>query len=588
MEPRKRNIVCDLLKAISIIAVVLYHLGFLEFGYLGVDIFLVVSGYLFAKSLYPKIKQEDFNIFTFFARKICRLWPMTLLASAILMTIGYYCMLPDDYENLSETVFASSIFLNNILQCITTKNYWDVANEFKPLMHTWYLGIIVQGYLIFLIMYLFIRICKHDQMKLNKYLQIILLLISVGLFCAPIFTPASKFYYIWFRMFEILAGSIIYSYEDRFLKFIGKKDNKYIFAFCIFGLSYCLVINSLVNQNITINNNIILVIVTCSISSILIAISSSMKFKNDFIIKFSTLGQYTFSIFIWHQVILALYRYIFAFDAKSLDIVFYVIILFIVSIISYLWLEVKLSKYIDKNMRLSLFVCVICTIVLCSYSFYIYSIAGVVRDVPELGITVKDKQGGMHAKFNHRIYDFDKDFTDLSRKKVLVIGDSFARDWVNILLLSTIKDKIEISYFQPISFEYINERKRRIKEADIIFFAVKPDYFLLPEYLQKEYDQGKVFVIGSKKFGYNNGYIYNRRKLHNYTKLKVKVPDYLIRRNLRQKQQFGEKYIDMLNVLMDSNKSIPVFTPDGHFISQDTDHLTYWGAKYFVNLKKII
>ncbi len=50
-------------------------------------------------------------------------------------------MLPDDLENLSQSVIATNFFTNNILQAITTKNYWDVVNEYKPLMHTWSLGV---------------------------------------------------------------------------------------------------------------------------------------------------------------------------------------------------------------------------------------------------------------------------------------------------------------------------------------------------------------------------------------------------------------------------------------------------------------
>lgn len=58
-------------------------------------------------------------------------------------------MLPDDLENLAESVVATNVFANNILQAITTKNYWDVVNEYKPLMHTWSLGVEEQYYFLY-------------------------------------------------------------------------------------------------------------------------------------------------------------------------------------------------------------------------------------------------------------------------------------------------------------------------------------------------------------------------------------------------------------------------------------------------------
>ena len=65
-------------------------------------------------------------------------------------------MLPDDLENLSQSVIATNVFANNILQLITTKNYWDVVNMYKPLMHTWYLGVQEQCYLLYPFLFMLI------------------------------------------------------------------------------------------------------------------------------------------------------------------------------------------------------------------------------------------------------------------------------------------------------------------------------------------------------------------------------------------------------------------------------------------------
>ena len=145
MEKDNRSIYLDFLKGIAIVAVVLYHFGggLLPYGYLGVDIFFVIGGYLTIGSLKRQIEGGKFNFWRFLFRKIIRLYPLVIFVSIISMGIGYFLMLPDDFENLAESAIASSVFANNVIQCITTKNYWDVINLYKPLMHLWYVGLLL-------------------------------------------------------------------------------------------------------------------------------------------------------------------------------------------------------------------------------------------------------------------------------------------------------------------------------------------------------------------------------------------------------------------------------------------------------------
>ena len=161
----------DVLKAIAIIAVVLYHSGFLTYGYLGVDLFLVINGYLITRGLSKKVlttneQHSSFKEYTEFELShIIRLLPVLLVAGVFCMAWGYWVMLPDDYENLSESVVASNLFSNNILSAITTKNYWDISNEYKPLMHTWYLGVLMQFYIFYPLIFFIAKIDKKTPHK---------------------------------------------------------------------------------------------------------------------------------------------------------------------------------------------------------------------------------------------------------------------------------------------------------------------------------------------------------------------------------------------------------------------------------------
>ena len=109
----------DVLKAFAIIAVVLYHSGFLKFGYLGVDVFLVVAGFLATRSLNRRTDSHASGsikgYLSFIVDRIIRLLPALLAAGSVAMVIGWFTMLPDDYENLGESVVATNLFGNNIL-----------------------------------------------------------------------------------------------------------------------------------------------------------------------------------------------------------------------------------------------------------------------------------------------------------------------------------------------------------------------------------------------------------------------------------------------------------------------------------------
>ena len=101
------------------------------------------------KTIDNAMHRNIFRYWRFLVGRVARLWPLVLIMAALALGVGVFVMLPDDLENLSESVIASNVFANNVLSCITTKNYWDIANVFKPLMHTWYIGVLMQAYVVY-------------------------------------------------------------------------------------------------------------------------------------------------------------------------------------------------------------------------------------------------------------------------------------------------------------------------------------------------------------------------------------------------------------------------------------------------------
>ena len=149
-----RSLLIDLLKGIAILSVILYHCGLLNYGYLGVDIFLVISGYLTTKGLFHAFEKNTFSYWFFLRKKIVRLWPLVIMITIVSFIGGYFCMLPVAFKNVCETAIGSSFFINNFVQYFVSSDYWDYSNDFKPLMHTWYIGLIMQFYVFYPLLFI--------------------------------------------------------------------------------------------------------------------------------------------------------------------------------------------------------------------------------------------------------------------------------------------------------------------------------------------------------------------------------------------------------------------------------------------------
>ena len=137
----------DGLRAIAVLNVLLFHAGFTfaKSGFVGVDVFFVISGFLITSILLKMQNDKSFRLRDFYERRIRRILPA--LFSIILLTVpfAYLLMLPDDLENFGQSQIASVFSANNILLWLT-ENYFSVRNEFKPLVHTWSLGVEEQFY----------------------------------------------------------------------------------------------------------------------------------------------------------------------------------------------------------------------------------------------------------------------------------------------------------------------------------------------------------------------------------------------------------------------------------------------------------
>lgn len=564
----------DGVRSIAVLSVIFFHLGFLSNGYLGVDVFFVISGFLITKIVYSETIEDNFSIKNFYLRRIRRIIPLVLFCSLISLIVGLFVMLPDDLENLSQSIVATNFFANNILLLITTGDYWDLVNDFKPLMHTWSLGVEEQFYIFFPLIFMIF------SKKKTKYILPVLVFLSIISFCMYLFfgSTAEKFYLLQYRFFELAIGGI-------FSILLGNKLYKTKLKFVLI-LSLLL----LLLFNFQIDIKLRMVLVTFLTLSLLITKNS--EFVSKYILEnrlMVYIGKISFSLYMWHQIILAYARY-FLFEKINFYQSF--LLFFIIVIISIISFNIIEQPFRNKNLISNKKLIVITGtmfFVTTTMSFIIYFNAGIIKDVPELSIVSKNinmqsslfnyKKENIHIAYNSRIYDLDKPFKNKINKKILVIGNSFARDWVNVLLETQLVSKDQISYTPEI--QKCIDIKQRLKEADLIFFSELHYIDFIKICNVYDVNKQKVFNVGTKNFGSNNGFFYNKKHNESYCIQRTELDKGFIEKNDSLKLEWKDKFIDIIGVNIDKNNKVPVFTENCKFISQDCRHLTKDGALYY-------
>lgn len=552
--------------------------GILPNGYLGVDVFLVIGGYLMMKSISRSQESGGFSYWRFLLKRIVRLWPLILIISLAALCIGYFLMIPDDYENVGETVIASSVFANNILACITTRDYWNPSNTYRPLKHTWYVCLLMQAYVVIPAILALAGRFGNDRAKLYRRLLAGLTCASLVLYLLPCFLPEQKFYYLPFRTFEItLGGWIAILPVDRTEDRSG--DRKALEAACLVGLIalFCLRGSFLPSP--------VALLLTVLCTALLLAGTGAREGSVCLPVKcIAAVGKRSLSVYLWHQVIIAFMYYSFVGRLSFASAIICLGIIACVSALSYRWIEVplKAAARTEKRQIRTFAACTAFALVLCAGSGWLYLHAGVVRDVPELGIVKGEGRRGMHVEYNNNVIIWDRDFSNDARVKVLVVGNSFGRDWANVLAESDIADQIELSYVSSEeTSEYYEERMERFEQAKYVFYALGPEFDDVPENFATWATPEKLFAISNKRFGFSNGIIYSHRNDPDYYSQTIDMGEEWLSECERQKALYSDHYIDLIGAVQREDGSIAVFTPDGKLISQDCLHLTRFGAQYF-------
>jgi len=212
----------DGLRAIAILSVLLFHAfpQWMRGGFIGVDIFFVISGYLISGIIFKGLEQGTFSLRMFYERRVIRIFPALLVVLGVVLAFGWFSLLGSEYKQLGSYSVAGALFFANLLSWHEA-GYFDANAEEKPLLHLWSLGVEEQFYLIWpLALVLFFR-RSHKFLALVcviALLSFLINIISVGK------APVAAFYLPFSRFFELMAGAAIaYFGQSQILSGIGSE-----------------------------------------------------------------------------------------------------------------------------------------------------------------------------------------------------------------------------------------------------------------------------------------------------------------------------------------------------------------------------
>lgn len=415
------------LRALAVFVVLLFHLDFtlLTGGYTGVDIFFVISGYLISKSILLNLENNTFDLIEFYTKRIKRLFPSLIFVSTIVLISGFFILTPIDYKNLAQSVLASNFFANNIFFWLET-GYFDALKNSKPLLHYWSLAVELQFYILYPVLFLFI---KKNKLPLKSSVLLLFLLSFLLAIIGNQYSPSASFYLLPFRIFEFSLGTFAV-----ILKFDIKENLKKIITILSFTTIF---ICSVTYKNPTFFSYYNLY--PCLATFFIINLNSQGKFLNGIYNNkiIQLIGTTSYSTYLIHWPLITFYKYHISNELTLVSKTF----LFSLSLL----LGYVIWKYVEnilRNPKRNLKNLSIGILISASFSIITITTDGFSNRYPLLKslITIeelKNEKDRYWTELHYKIKDLDK-----YDKETIIIGNSHAIDLSYAFIENNIKTKI--------------------------------------------------------------------------------------------------------------------------------------------------
>ncbi|CAF3743787.1 unnamed protein product [Rotaria sp. Silwood1] len=630
----------DGLRAVAVIPVILYHAGCTSYfagGYIGVDIFFVISGYLITSVIENEREQEIFSLVHFYERRCRRILPALYFILFVSSIFAYYWMLPDQLKEFGQTLISIVALSSNIFFWWKDDGYFTQLTELNPCVHTWSLAVEEQFYFIFPL------ICYFSGKK-NRCLIILLIFLAlISFFLAQwggnfqstsnhqfhMFSQHSwaSFYLPIGRAWELLLGSFAAFYLRLNRSVSVASSNKYNEFFAFIGL--VLIIISIVffdNKNVPPFPNCYTLIPTLGATLIILFGQNNTLVGRLLSIRpLRWIGLISYSAYLWHQPLLAFIRLRSNTTPGILSMLMIVCIVFPLSSFSYVFIEQPFRNKKRFSRKQILSVSCITAVITFILAFFLIQTATYQTlllnkaDDSYLSDLAKYGHGGYVERAFNVLRQNKNTFsirTSTINKRLILIGDSFAQDFYNII----IEGKHLTNYEMRVFFihgrcqMYIGPEDRKqfinaidhqictnrndikyalpvIRQADVIILSGKwfewsakrlPMTLKLLNLTKKQ----QIFVIGRKHFGNVNPKLYvNKSTEYRLKQYQYPSIDVIKVNSLLEKTIDKSIFVNILKMICTGyNRTCPLFTRDGKLISYDGRHLTKYGAIYVGNI----
>ncbi|WP_038343578.1 acyltransferase family protein [Acinetobacter sp. A47] len=357
------------LRAYAVIFVVLFHFQITGFaaGFLGVDIFFVISGYLMTKIILENLQKQRFSLSDFYLARITRIFPALLFLVLVLTIIGWFIFIPEDYKRFAKDARYSLMFLSNNLYYAQAGDYFAIDAHEKALLHTWSLSVEWQFYLLFPVL----LVLYYKLNKGLKHVGIFLGILCVASLGYCIYLTPKDTMYAFFKLltraWELIAGGLVYYYfKDVQLSSTLKKLSERAGFLLILGSL------ALLNQNTPWPGSAALLPVAGTML-ILIANRQDSWFTRLTVIQ--NIGSASYSIYLWHWPVAFLLNYFFI-PHQFFNLGLALILSFILGWLSYKYIESS-RRFVQQWDKKKLYVLFFAIIAVAYFSYKYISQDGV-------------------------------------------------------------------------------------------------------------------------------------------------------------------------------------------------------------------
>jgi peptidoglycan/LPS O-acetylase OafA/YrhL len=601
----------DGLRALAVIPVILFHAGFQFFsgGFVGVDVFFVISGYLVTSIILSEMQAGNFSLTSFYERRARRILPVLFFVLFVCIPLAWVLFLPSDLYKFSKSLVAVSTLSSNLLFW-RWSGYFDTASELKPLLHTWSLAVEEQFYLLFPIFLIYV-----SRARKQCYISMLLVLALLSFLLAQYFSldrPFFTFYLLPTRAWELFIGALLAIAKLRSkIEYFGKSALECLSIIGFLGIC----ISVFYFSKSTPTPSFFTLIPTFS-AALLIYSANNTNLVGKLLSSrpMVSMGLISYSAYLWHQPLLAFSKYSYS---ERVDYIYLLVLVltFFLSFLSWKYIEVPFR---DKNKFSRRFI--FNSSLIASFFFISIGCLGIVTNGFSQRFTYENKELAELDTFergrytNRRFLELrDKAFSVDERKKVLLIGDSYAEDLTNVVFESKLINNIQIStHYISRSCGNLSQRfdlnkyipmedisvcirngwygqksiQPQLINADEIWLASDWPYWTAEKLnesinnLQSKYKK-KVFVFGVKDFGKIIPKELIRIPFNERMNLKHSaLTDKKIINNYMREKISSDNYIDLMRLYCDENYKCTLFNKRGELLSYDGGHLTKSGAAF--------